>query len=133
MKPNLIKIALFLLALLLLLQLACQSKEQPQPKPEPAQPKVVLKELRPDRTRAGQVFGRQPDGRSAIVCMTENATQGVIVLFNDEKLETAYGDATWISAFVPKKFYQTPGEIQVQVLDPKTNVKSNSLVFKVEP
>ena len=133
MKPNLIKIALSLLALVLSLQIACKPKEQPQAKPEPAQPKIILKELRPDRTKAGQVFGRQPDGRSAVVCMTENATQGVIVLFNDEKLETAYGDATWVSAFVPKKFYQTPGEIQVQILDPKTNVKSNSLVFKVEP
>ena len=132
MKSNLIRIALSLLALVLCLQIACKPKEQAQPKPE-AQPKIILKELRPDRTKAGQVFGRQPDGRSAVVCMTENATQGVIILFNDEKLETAYGDATWVSSFVPKKFYQTPGEIQVQILDPKTNAKSNSLVFKVEP
>jgi len=121
------------LALVLSLQIACKSKEQAQSKPGAAQSKIVLKELRPDRTKAGQVFGRQPDGQAAIVCMTENATQGVIVLFNDEKLETAYGDATWVSAFVPSKLYQTPGEIQMQILDPKTNTKSNSLVFKVEP
>lgn len=133
MKPKLIKISISLLSLLLLIQFACKPKEQPQSKPEAVLPKIVLKELRPEKTRSGQVFNRQPNGESAIVCVAENASPAVVVLFNNEPLETAYGDPTWLSAFVPNKFYQTPGEIQVQILDPKTNAKSNSLVFKVEP
>jgi hypothetical protein len=127
MKRDAIRFVAGLLVLLLLLtQLACGSKEA-------TQPSLVLKELRPDKTKVGKFFNPQPNQDSAIVCVGENMNPAVVVLFNGVQLETAYGNATWVSAFVPKKYYQAPGEVKVSLLDTKTNVKSNSLNFKVEP
>lgn len=128
---TLARIALGLLGFVFMIHFACRPEGSTPSKLQSAPPVVVLKELRPDRTKTGQVFNLQPNGQSAIVCMMENGNPSVIVVLNDEKLETVYGDPTWVSAFVPSKYYQSPGEVRVFLLDPTANLQSNSLFFKV--
>ena len=94
---------------------------------------LVLKEMGPSKTKAGQAFNVQPDGNAAMWFKTENATKTTVVVWGETQLKTTFADSKSITALVaPKELYSKPGQVQVHLFDMKTGVKSNSLTFTVE-
>ena len=91
----------------------------------------VLKEIGPIKTKAGQVFNKQPDGAAAMWAITEHATKDTVIVWGEKKLNTAYVNPKMITASVPQELYAKPGQYQIYLLDIKTGIKSNNLVFTV--
>jgi hypothetical protein len=104
----------------------CTAKEESKP--------LVLKNFGPEDIRAGQVFNKQSNGESAIWAKTENATPTTVMVLNGVPLESApQSEGREISAVIPKKLYEKPGEYPLYLLDKKNNQKSNELKFVVKP
>jgi hypothetical protein len=93
---------------------------------------VVLKELGPSKTKAGVAFNAQPDGGAAMWFKTENATQTLVVMWNDKQIRADFKRPDFLTAAIPKDLYSKPGQYQVYLQDTKTGAKSNSLTFTVE-
>jgi len=94
---------------------------------------LVLKKFGPEHIRAGQVFNKQPNGESALWAETENATPTTVFVLNGVPLESApQSEGRAVSAIVPKRLYEKPGEYPLYLLDKKTNRKSNELKFIVK-
>jgi hypothetical protein len=94
---------------------------------------LVLKEMGPAKTKAGQAFNVQPDGNAAMWFKTENATKTTVVVWGETQLKTTFADPKAITASItPKELYSKPGPVQVHLFDMKTGMKSNSLTFTVE-
>jgi hypothetical protein len=98
---------------------------------EPVQAPLVLRELRPATTRAGLAFSQQPNGQSAIAVVCENALPGTVIVFAGRALATAYGDSTFLSAFVPSELYRSEGRYEVFLQHDAR--ESNRLEFTVAP
>lgn len=94
----------------------------------------VLKRFGPDEIKAGQPFNRQPNGESAIWAEAENASPATVFVLNGTELEsTVSRDGTVVTAPVPGKLYERPGEYSLFLFDKKTAKRSESLKFVVEP
>lgn len=95
-------------------------------------PSLVLKEIGPTKTKAGQGFYVQPNGVSAIWTKTENATQTTVIVWGETQLQTTFGSPDGLTALVPRELYSAPGQYQIYLLDTKAGGKSSSLIFTVE-
>ncbi len=94
---------------------------------------ILLKEVGPAKTKAGQAFNVQPDGVSAIWAVSENATPSTVIVWGDRQLKASvFHNPKLLTAVVPKELYAKPGQIQVYLTDTKTGVRSNSVVFDIE-
>jgi hypothetical protein len=94
---------------------------------------LILKEIGPTKTKAGQAFNVQPGGGAAMWLKTENATKTTVVVWGETKLRTTFVNSQELTAAVaPEDLYSKPGKCQIYLLDTKTGAKSNSLVFTVE-
>jgi hypothetical protein len=94
---------------------------------------LVLKEIGPLKTKAGQGFNVQPNGESAMWFKAENTTKTTVVVWGETRLNTLFVNPTELTAsVVPKELYSKPGQIQIYLLDTKTGAKSNNIVFTVE-
>jgi len=119
-------VALVLSLFMIALVAGCTAKHESKP--------LVLKKFGPEDIRAGQVFNKQPNGESAIWAETENATPSTVFVLNGVPLESApQSEGRAVSAIVPKKLYEKPGEYPLYLLDKKTNQKSNEMKFVVKP
>jgi hypothetical protein len=95
---------------------------------------LVLKKFGPEDIRAGQIFNTQPNGESAIWAETEHATPTTVFVLNGVLLESApQSEGRAVSAIVPRKLYEKPGEYPLYLLDQKTGRKSNEMKFVVKP
>ena len=92
---------------------------------------LILKEIGPSNTKAGQAFNVQPDGSAAMWAITNNATENTLIMWGDRKLVTALKSGKIVTALVPKELYSRPGQYRIYLMDSKTGAKSNSLVFTV--
>jgi hypothetical protein len=92
----------------------------------------VLKEIGPSTTKAGVDFNIQPDGVSAIWAKTANATESTVFMWGDTAIRTDYKGPELLTAPVPKNLYAQPGHYQIYLLEKKTGIKSNAVVFIVE-
>ena len=90
-----------------------------------------LVRLSPDQTEVGVAFNRQPDGQSALVVSTANATRTSVVVLNSRPLPTTYGGPMLLTALVPADVVATPGVYPVYVIDGEH--ESNRLDFVVRP
>lgn len=93
---------------------------------------LLLKQIGPVEVKAGQDFNVQPNGQSAMWAKTENATKTTIIMWENVKLHTTFGNPNNVTALVPKELYSKPGQFQVYLLDTKTGAKSNSLMVVVK-
>jgi hypothetical protein len=94
---------------------------------------LVLKEIGPLKTKAGQGFNVQPNGESAMWFKAENATKTTVAVWGETRLNTTFVNPTELTAsIVPKELYSKPGQIQLYLLDTKTGAKSNSLILRIE-
>lgn len=93
---------------------------------------LVLKEIGPTKTKAGQEFNVQPNGESAIWAKTENATQTTVIVWVETRLKGHVRVPDLATGVVPKELYSKPGKFQIYLLDTKTGAKSNQLIFTVE-
>jgi len=91
----------------------------------------AITDFGPQKTKAGQVFNAQPDGKSALWVRAENFTDTTVVMWDDKKLLT-YKQPYGGSATVPRELYSKPGQYRISLLDTKTGVKSNDGIFTVE-
>lgn len=115
------------LAGFLLLASACT---QPPKAPEVARP--TIETLYPAETVAGQGFNVQPDGSSALAIKCRNATATSVILWEGSRLVTAFGNPTSISGTVPKDLFSRPGKYRIEILDDKTNARSDPASFEVK-
>jgi hypothetical protein len=114
--------SIIILTLFILLNLSGCKKEQST---------LIIKEIGPTKTKAGQGFNVQPEGMSALWVIAENVTDTTFIVW-DGKLLKSFKAPYGISAPVPEEHYAKPGSYQIYLLDTKTFAKSNSLVFIVE-
>ena len=96
-----------------------------------SQPPLMLKEIGPTKTKAGVEFNVQPGGGSAMWAVVVNKTDSTVIVWDNKKLPTFQHAAGIITAPIPEENYAHPGQHEVFVLDTKTGVKSNSIIFTV--
>jgi len=113
----------FLLGFLLLLG-ACS--------PAPEVPRPAIEILYPAETLAGQGFNIQADGSSALAIKCRNASGSSVIVWEGSRLVTAFGGPTAVSGIVPKDLFAQPGKYRIEILDVKTNVKSDPASFEVK-
>jgi len=113
-------------AIILFLCVACVCtgcKKAPAP--------LVLKEIGPTSSKAGEGFNKQPGGESAMWARAVNAPEGTVIVWDKKELPTFGHSKEILTAPVPREFYARPGNYEIFLLDPATGAKSNSLVFVV--
>ncbi len=77
----------------------------------------ALRALVPEECRAGEVFGRQPDGDAGLLILGTGLTRGDVVLWNGQPLKTTFGHSRLLTAVVPAGLLQSPGLVEVTVED----------------
>jgi hypothetical protein len=89
-----------------------------------------LTTLYPDRSFVGAKFNEQPNGQAAIGITGQRFDSSSIIYFNEEPLETGYGNDGLVTALVPDKFVNSVGDINVYVVN-RGRFKSNTLILKI--
>jgi hypothetical protein len=103
------------------------------PLPQPAATASPhIDSITPAGTAAGVVFNRQPDGSAAFSVNGSGFAAGAVITANGEKLTTAFGNAGWVTAVMPRNFYAQAGRVAIQVTNPD-GATSNTLDFEVKP
>lgn len=107
---------------LILLACACREESSPQIRAgrlvrTRVEPGRSLLALEPRQTRAGEVFGRQPDGAAGLVVLGKGLTRGDVIRWNDRPLKTTFGNSRLITAAVPPELLASPGDVAVSVED----------------
>ncbi len=92
---------------------------------------LILKEIGPTSTEAGKAFNTQPGGGSAIWARVVNATEDTVIVWHKKELPTFTHSEEILTAPVPRTFYARPGSFEIFLLDTRTGMKSNSMVFVV--
>jgi hypothetical protein len=77
----------------------------------------ALRALVPEECRAGEVFGRQPDGDGVLAVLGTGLTRGDVVLWNGQPLKTTFGHSRLLTAAVPARLLESPGRVDVTVED----------------
>jgi GT2 family glycosyltransferase/glycosyltransferase involved in cell wall biosynthesis len=90
---------------------------------------AILLRLRPDHVEIGGSVNKQPEGASALVVECEGASPGTAIKFGQLILQTAYGNATLLSAILPPEFSQSAGSVRVTLVNDFG--ESNGLTFMV--
>ncbi|MGH8321200.1 MAG: hypothetical protein ACRESX_03205 [Gammaproteobacteria bacterium] len=96
---------------------------------------LTIKSWGPNSTQAGVVFNVQPDGVAAFwVNVDRDLTGNAYISFNGVKLKSAVSGKL-ITAGVPANLYAQAGSYPLYVVyvGQGTEIKSNSVVFKVTP
>ena len=94
---------------------------------------IVLKSYGPENIKAGRPFIVQPNGESAMWVLGENITKDTIIVVDGVKLESSPNpDGKSITAFVPKKLFEKPGQYPLYLVDQITQKKSNEIKFIVQ-
>ncbi len=75
----------------------------------------ALRALVPEECRAGEVFGRQPDGDAALVILGTGLTRGDVVFWNGLPLKTTFGHSRLLTAAVPTRLLESPGRVELTV------------------
>lgn len=124
----------------MVLAAACRRPEGPPPKR--IAPAAVersgtvgrrrISRLYPERTAAGAGFNVQKGGDSALLVAGWGFTAEDRISWNGEPLVTAFGDATQISAVVPKALCARPGKVRVEVKRRTGSPETVSSTFTVE-
>jgi hypothetical protein len=91
----------------------------------------AIESLFPALTTAGIGFNLRTNGDSAIGIASRNATPTTVVLWNGEKLATAFGNRRSISAIVPKQRLDIPGVVKLELLDSQTGLRSEAAMFTI--
>ncbi len=95
--------------------------------------KMVLKDYGPRGIKAGQAFNIQEHGESAIWANTENATASAVLVLNGVPLKSvAFPDGCLVTAIVPAELVKRPGKYDLQLMDRRSNMKSNKLKLTVQ-
>ncbi|MFN0171968.1 MAG: hypothetical protein ACKV22_36645, partial [Bryobacteraceae bacterium] len=97
---------------------------------EEKMPPLMLRQLHPVRTHAGQHFSLQPNGQSALAAQCDNARPTTIIMFDNAPLATNYGGPSLLTAWVPPQLYSKPGRYLVHLVNDFG--ESNRLEFVVE-
>ena len=85
----------------------------------------------PPSTDAKVGFHLQPNGESAISITGKDFVRGSVITANGQALVTSFGSPEWLTALLPVKFYQQPGTIEFQVINPDKKI-SNGITFRIE-
>ncbi|HEX7705165.1 MAG TPA: glycosyltransferase family 2 protein [Thermoanaerobaculia bacterium] len=74
---------------------------------------LVIEELHPPSTPAGEIFNPQPDGSAALALRCNGADRDAVVFFDGQPLETMYGGSTLLTAIVPAELYREPRRARI--------------------
>jgi hypothetical protein len=88
--------------------------------------------LYPERSSVGLRPNQQPNGQGAIAVAGQGFDSSSVVLFNGEPLVTFYANEQLVTAFIPDKFLNSAGNINVSVIN-RERFMSNTLMFTVMP
>ena len=88
--------------------------------------------LYPERSFVGVRFNEQRNGKAAIGIDGKGFEPSSVIYLNDEPAATFYANSGLITAFVPDKFFESPGRIKVSVISRRL-LKSNTLTLAIEP
>src|SRR5262245_49183069 len=73
--------------------------------------------LKPDHCRAGEVFGRLPNGRAELIVTGIGLTRTDAVLWKGRPLKTFFASSRTLGAEVPPDLLEKPGSVEVTVED----------------
>lgn len=98
------------------------------------QEKMVLDSVSPDRIKAGEAFNPREE-ESFLELFGSGFVPGCQIYLNDKPQSTVFGDTGYLTASVPKEFYEKSGqlEIQVKLIDSmgKLIAESNKLTIDI--
>ncbi len=92
---------------------------------------LQLLTLFPDRVRQGDSFNLQPDGRSALAISAANATHATLIVVDEEPLDTAFSNPSFVSAGVASDLTDSAGTHRVRLAELLRT--SDDAEFEVEP
>ncbi len=108
--------------------IGCGTKKEEKP--------LVLVSYGPTDIHAGKDFNFVQSAQiNAIWAVTENVSPTTDLVLNGEvlPLPSRATDGKAMTAAVPKKFFETPGNYPLYLLDKKSKRKSNEIKFIVKP
>jgi len=109
---------------------SCTAPSRPETSaPVLSSPAIIT--IYPSETRAGKPFNPQPGGSAAIAVKCVNATKKTVILWDGDRLDTAFGSPEAVTALVPSQYYSKPGEHLI-TLENEVG-KSNPMAFFVRP
>ena len=92
----------------------------------------ILKEFGPTQTTRSSPFNVQPDGSSALWIRTENCENSCVLVFADLDIPvTANPEGTLVTAIIPRKLFDTPGDKTVFIKNKNSEKISEVANFKV--
>jgi|DewCreStandDraft_4_1066084.scaffolds.fasta_scaffold00037_169 hypothetical protein len=86
----------------------------------------------PHTTNAGVEFNVQQNGDSVMWFKVANGKGTIVVKFDEERLNGYFGGGDLITCSIPKKFFESPGEHKIYLLDTATGLTSNIVIFTVK-
>lgn len=97
---------------------ACGPSPQTGAQPAPGSPalKPVISSLTPAGTVEKTPFQVQPDGTSAISVTGQNFEAGTVVFANGQKLDSVFGNPTWVTATMPPQLFAKAGIVAIKVI-----------------
>ena len=78
----------------------------------------LITSVSPAGTLVKKGFNVQPDGKSAVSIVGSRFERGAMVVANGTELETAFGNADWVTAILPDSFFAAPSEVELKVVNP---------------
>ena len=78
-------------------------------------PERQLLGLVPDRSPAGVVFQRQPDGRAGLAVAGMGFTRGDVVFWGGRRMDTTFSSSRLLTVPIPADALATPGDVAVTV------------------
>ena len=73
--------------------------------------------LKPDRSRAGEIFGRLTNGRAELIVTGTGLTRTDSVHWNGRPLKTFFASSRTLGAEIPPDLLEKPGNVDVTVED----------------
>lgn len=90
----------------------------------------LITSVSPEGTLVKKGFNVQPDGKSAVSVVGSRFERGAVVVANGKDLDTAFGNADWVTAILPDSFFAAPGEVELKVVNPD-GTASKAILFVV--
>jgi hypothetical protein len=91
---------------------------------------LTIVHIYPEHAEVGVEFNVQPDGESALGVVALNATPDVVIMLNDEPLETVYASPRLVSATIPEEVLDQPGRHEIYLQNGEG--RSNRVEFVVD-
>ena len=124
--------ALFLVAFLVACNEAPKTETAVTPVPAASAAPPIILSLTPPGTKEKTSYNLQADGSSAFSVTGKGFAVGSTVTANGQKLQTAFGNPTWLTAKMPAELYAKAGAVAIKVIN-ADGKESNSSDFKVDP